>query len=241
MASTVECDRAFPVADAKLSGWLDALAARSMRTALLDCLADAPGTLVVDIGDAAGLGRSAARALADVGRLNAGWPRARMLICPLDATRETQLRRAGVFRFAEPCASRAAASALADATQPPLRVREHLDPTPDAPAVARRIVGRACRDYGRPDLVDPAQLLVSELVTNGVTHAATPIDLTVLCRDGTVSFAVGDRNNRPPRRRAWVGPTEASGRGSLLLDRMARSWGHLPRVEGKIVWAELAA
>ena len=49
---SIECDRGFPVADAVFTGWLDDDGARALRSVLLDCLAEAPGAIMVDLGDA---------------------------------------------------------------------------------------------------------------------------------------------------------------------------------------------
>jgi hypothetical protein len=204
---------------------------------LLDCLAEAPGAVVVDLGDAAGFGAEAIDALCDVARINARWPAARLLICPMSGGRGAQLRGAGLAASAQLCGTRSAARMLADAAPSPRRLRRRMPPTVEAPAAARALAVAACAEWGRTELADRAQVLVSELVTNAVMHAATELDLTLLLRDDGLSVAVGDRDPRPLNRRAEVAATDPHGRGGLLLDALARSWGQLPRSDGKVVWA----
>jgi hypothetical protein len=233
---TIECDRGFPVTDATFTGWLDESGVRALRSVLLDCLAEAPGAIVVDLGDVAGIGGEAMDALRDVAWLNARWPAAFLLVCPVSAAREAQLRGAGLAGSARLCDTRSTARELADAAPAPRRLRRRLPPTVDAPAEARALTAAACAEWGRPELADRAQVLVSELVTNAVMHAATELDLTLLLRGDRLSVAVGDRDLRPLTR-AKVATTDPHGRGGLLLDALARAWGQLPRPDGKVVWA----
>lgn len=234
---SIECDRGFPVTDATFTGWLDEDGARALRSVLLDCLAEAPGAMLIDLGDAAGFGVEAMAALRDVARLNAGWPAASLLICPVSGAREAQFRGAGLAGSVELCGSRSAAHRLADGTPAPRRLRRTMPPTVDAPAEARALVAAACAEWGRADVSEMAQLLVSELVTNAVMHAATELDFTVLLRDERLSVAVGDHDHRPLMLNTKVTKTDTHGRGGLLLEALASSWGQLPRVDGKVVWA----
>jgi anti-sigma regulatory factor (Ser/Thr protein kinase) len=217
---------------------LDDEGARALRTVLLDCLAEAPGAVLVDFGDAAGFGAEAMNAVRDVARLNARWPAALLVICPVSGGREAQLRGAGLATSARLCATRSAARTVADGAPSPRRLRRTMSPTVDAPAEARALVAAVCHEWGHDELADRAQLLVSELVTNAVMHAATEIELTVLLRGDRLSVAVGDHDPRPLTL-AEVAVTDRHGRGGLLLDALAASWGQLPRLDGKVVWAIL--
>lgn len=86
---------------------------------------------------------------------------------------------------------------------------------------------------------DDAELLVSELVTNAVLHARSAMRVTVDRRDGALRVSVSDRSPVPPRLRDY-GPDAVTGRGMLLVDRLARSWGvERHQDEGKQVWFEL--
>ncbi|MFC0498408.1 SpoIIE family protein phosphatase [Streptomyces mutabilis] len=112
---------------------------------------------------------------------------------------------------------------------------------PDGPvsvASARRFV-RAALDDAASDLVDTAQLLVSELVTNAVLHARTEAEVTVSRLDGRVRVRVADR--RPGRGLVPQNcpPYAGTGQGLALVEQLASRYGVDVGDEGKTVWFEL--
>jgi anti-sigma regulatory factor (Ser/Thr protein kinase) len=131
----------------------------------------------------------------------------------------------------------------------PLEVsRVELEANPHAPAAARRAVTARLTEAGLAELVDTAALLVSEVVTNALRHGGGPEELIVeIDRDG-VSIGVRDSSPQPPREEPAEGPgatrvvggglTE-NGRGLLLVDMLADSWGWRPEPAGKLVWFRL--
>ncbi|MGW3817817.1 ATP-binding protein [Streptomyces sp. NPDC005046] len=92
------------------------------------------------------------------------------------------------------------------------------------------------------DTCDTATLVVSELVTNAIVHAAGQ---RVVCElqdtDDLVRIAVCDEGCAPgephpsPQR-----PDEEHGRGLLLVAAVSRAWGAQDTGPGLLVWAELA-
>ena len=117
-----------------------------------------------------------------------------------------------------------------------------LPAVPDAVAAARAIVGDVAA--GLPlDLRDDAALLVSELMSNAVRHGGATATLTVGIHDGFLTVEVHDDGaGRPAMPAGALDPTETSGRGLRILDRVATQWGveddH--RGSGKTVWFRLA-
>lgn len=85
--------------------------------------------------------------------------------------------------------------------------------------------------------VDTVLLLVSEVVTNAVRHAATPFELTITV-DGpqiTVGVIDHDRAHQPTVRDP--GPHDTSGRGLRIVDELSTSWGTEPMAgDAKRVW-----
>jgi len=133
-------------------------------------------------------------------------------------------------------------------------------PVPAAAAAARRFVrdtlcswelAGECRgpgDRDEPDtLVDDAVLLTSELVTNAVLHAGTPVQVT--CRllgdlsGGAVEIAVLDRRPaqiRPDRPHSAAEAAErTNGRGLQLPSELASAWGVTYARAAKAVWFRL--
>lgn len=89
--------------------------------------------------------------------------------------------------------------------------------------------------------VDDVLLVVSELVTNAITHAASAPTVEVGCggEPPRVRVAVSDNSPALPARRT---PSEvlAGGRGLTIVDSVADRWGvSLHRGDGKTVWAEI--
>ncbi|MFF7857909.1 SpoIIE family protein phosphatase [Streptomyces sp. NPDC007904] len=103
---------------------------------------------------------------------------------------------------------------------------------------ARRFV-RAALDGVAPDLVDTAQLLVSELVTNAVLHARTECEVSAHADGDAVRVRVSDR--RPDR--ALVPDTSPldgdTGQGLALVSRLSSRHGVDTGDRGKTVWFEL--
>jgi anti-sigma regulatory factor (Ser/Thr protein kinase) len=131
----------------------------------------------------------------------------------------------------------------------PLQVsRIELQANPHAPAAARRGVTARLVDAGLVDHVDTATLLVSELVTNALRHGDGPEELIVEIDAEGVSIGVRDASLQPPREETSQGPgamrvvgggLAENGRGLLLVDMLADSWGWRPEPGGKLVWFRL--
>lgn len=85
------------------------------------------------------------------------------------------------------------------------------------------------------------ELLVSELVTNAVRHAPQSTEVTVqlLYGDGVLRLAVADAGG--PLRRPGRQPraSDENGRGLLLVEALADSWGSYPVAGGKVVWCDV--
>lgn len=111
-----------------------------------------------------------------------------------------------------------------------------LPPMTDSVPAARRFVRTELA--GSPADVDTAVLLVSEIVTNAVLHARSPLTLRVEDRAPLARIEVRDGSPVPPRMHGFS-TLSATGRGLRLLDRLARAWGVEPETDGKTVWFEI--
>jgi anti-anti-sigma regulatory factor len=222
---------------ATLTGRLRLADVAQVKAALFKCLAEQPEALVVDL---AGLSVSEPVALAvfsAVSRQAARWPGIAVLYCaPTDAVRSLFIhgafRRLPLFGTGD----EARASARTDGTILPSLI-DDLIPIAGAAREARNLATEACLRWGLPDLVGPASLIASELVTNVVEHAGTLATLRVSLRPRFVTVGVRDGSVAEPQ----LGqPSPHGGRGLLLVQAMAASWGWLPVDGGKVVWASLA-
>lgn len=110
-----------------------------------------------------------------------------------------------------------------------------LPGTADGVAIARNHVRSALQSHD-PDIVDTVSLLVSELVTNALLHADSRPRLRIEHSADSVRVTVDDQSNNSPEVR-HPSPTDGKrGRGLLLVDALASSWGWEPRAVGKCVW-----
>ena len=110
-----------------------------------------------------------------------------------------------------------------------------------APGLARRYLTSMAAVWPA-ELLDRVVLLTSELVTNAVVHGLGPVQLLLGDNGDRLRVEVSDGAPgllpRTPRRPADV---NESGRGLLIVDRLADRWGCRSRrtPPGKIVWFEL--
>src|ERR1035438_8078970 len=120
-------------------------------------------------------------------------------------------------------------------------------PEPAAVAAARRFVRETLQSWllaeQAPEgsgLVDDAVLLTSELVTNAVVHAGTPVHVTCKLADGGLEVMV--RDSLPasmvpgPGKDENIPAERTSGRGLLLPSALASAWGVTYGRAAKAVW-----
>lgn len=113
-----------------------------------------------------------------------------------------------------------------------------LRPEPTSVRAARRYVGTQLASAGFDAAAFVAELLVSELVTNAVLHARTPMWVAVEPRGEHVRISVVDESSLVPQPRSHSAES-GTGRGLMLVERLATRWGVEPREPGKAVWFEL--
>jgi anti-sigma regulatory factor (Ser/Thr protein kinase) len=123
------------------------------------------------------------------------------------------------------------------------RLQQHVAPgDPEALTGARHMIRAAVRAWGAGDRADEIELVADELITNALMHTegAAVVTLRVLTGpDRRLRVEVEDSSSALPRRRE-AGESGVSGRGLLLVDRLADVWGVEARGGGKCVWCEFA-
>jgi anti-sigma regulatory factor (Ser/Thr protein kinase) len=104
-------------------------------------------------------------------------------------------------------------------------------------AEARAFTTRCLMDHSMSRQADDVRLVVSELVTNAVIHAATAFTLSLRRLDGELTVAVRDGSLERPQQPVQHHATGPQGRGLHLVEALSRSWGVTDEVDGKSVWA----
>lgn len=121
-----------------------------------------------------------------------------------------------------------------------------LPNTPSTAKLARDFVTSLLGVSRHHDLVEDAQVCVTEVVTNAHRHTRTPlIRVRVAVNRKRITVAVADDGPAaPPLLRALrAGPEQEGGRGLMLVESLALAWGANSAGEQhpgrKIVWFTL--
>lgn len=117
-----------------------------------------------------------------------------------------------------------------------------FEPAPTSVSEARRFAREVLAGWGLDDLLDDVVLLTSELVTNAVTHAGTPMTVAVVREADRLRIDVFDQH---PTRVLPVGANARPGagehgRGLLITSALSTAWGVEYRRDHKRVWAAFA-
>jgi anti-sigma regulatory factor (Ser/Thr protein kinase) len=91
---------------------------------------------------------------------------------------------------------------------------------------------------GRPGFADDVELVVSELVTNALTHSDEGAELRAEVIAGVLHLEVADCGADGPAARPPQGPL--GGYGLHIVDALSVDWGWNATPHGKIVWADMA-
>ncbi|MFF0104879.1 ATP-binding protein [Streptomyces hirsutus] len=128
---------------------------------------------------------------------------------------------------------------------PPWEYTLHIPNDLRAVTVSRRTLRLILTMHGLIRLVDTAELLATELVSNAVRHTKGPAALRVRWSAGVLRIGAWDADPEPP---GPPGMPEAlaeaeEGRGLALVQACADLWGWQPLARegsrGKYVWCDL--
>ncbi|RZB17683.1 ATP-binding protein [Streptomyces sp. F001] len=115
-----------------------------------------------------------------------------------------------------------------------------------AVTVSRRTLRLILTMHGLIRLVDVAELLATELVSNAVRHTKGPAALRVRWSAGVLRIGAWDADPRSPEPPRFDQAADLEeGRGLALVRACADVWGWQPLARegnrGKYVWCEVAA
>lgn len=131
--------------------------------------------------------------------------------------------------------------------EPPLPLSQDplpLSQTPRAAADARRWVTHICRELGREDLIECAELGTAELVANAILHGLAPISIRVRGTATHPRIEVQDGSPEAPVMTPAAIDSDdflaTFGRGLSMVAMSAVAWGASIEVNSKVVWFEPA-
>ena len=142
---------------------------------------------------------------------------------------------------------------MAPLTDWPFHSCLELGALPGAVPCARLHARQVVWEWGLRELADPVELIVSELVTNGLhasegltgsryagrwTPGVPPLRLSLHADDRRVVIQVWDGSDKPLTSQVTNVGAE-SGRGLLLVEAVSTTWGsyQVEGSSGKVVWA----
>jgi anti-anti-sigma factor len=227
-----------------LTGRINLFTAPQVQRLLLKDLADRPYAIVCDLSGVDAIDPVCATVFSTVANHpSSDWPATSFLLCNARPEVAQVLERLAVPHFLPLYGSVDQALDHVAARPPYLRDELRLAPTATAPAAARLYV-RDVLQYWRlalpdEDVIDRAELLADELVTNAVVHARTPLRVRLELRGDVLLIGVHDGSPRLLRAVAHD-PEAESGRGLRLVEQLSTAWGVRRRPDdGKVVWCTL--
>jgi anti-sigma regulatory factor (Ser/Thr protein kinase) len=121
------------------------------------------------------------------------------------------------------------------------RASADLPATLQGPSAARHAVATLLHGWQLQALIEDAELVVSELVTNAVQHAPGQdrVELELVAHADRLRITVADRSTLRPVV-AEPHPGRPRGRGMRIVQTLATRWGVDDHDTGKSVWVELA-
>jgi len=116
-----------------------------------------------------------------------------------------------------------------------------LAPGPRGASQARRWVADACREIGRDDLRENAELAMSEVVTNAILHGKNPVTVRLRGTFDHPRVEVRDASPEPPvltsdDAQDFIDELPTFGRGIAIVAGFCEAWGAERDGDGKLVW-----
>jgi anti-anti-sigma regulatory factor len=219
-------------------GVLDPVSSSDLRSVLLKALAEAPVAMIVDLAEISVRDTSCLTLFPTIANRAAHNGGTWLLLCAASGPVASSYHELGLDRSVPLLPTWSRAYRLAHAQPPAPRASRRLAPTPDSPRLARQFTTDVCAQWGIPELATERMLLiVTELVSNAVVHAGTPIEIVLRRTPRYIHLAVVDENERSATLRGPEDCHSTSGRGLILVDAFAAAWGCTPMVRGKRTWA----
>ncbi|HCA87815.1 MAG TPA: ATP-binding protein [Streptomyces sp.] len=128
----------------------------------------------------------------------------------------------------------------------PFAYRLQVPHDPRAVGVARSTLRAALAAHDRPELIERAELLASEMLTNAIVHSDGEAQFGLHFVREALRMSVWDTSPKPPDLRP-AGQDCEGGRGLQLLQILADRWNHFPvRTDrfgtvSKVVWCEISS
>ena len=116
-----------------------------------------------------------------------------------------------------------------------------LPAEPSSAAAARRLARDVLHEWDEAGAIDVVSLLVSELVTNAVLHAGSPVEIRFRRAGRCIRVEIADGSTVVPSLQSY-GTDAVTGRGLGMVEMLTADWGvDVQPGHGKVVWFEVPA
>lgn len=228
------------VALVRISGELGSEGGRRLLTELESVLRSRP-RVVADVSGVVLTHSASVHAFADALERAGGWPAVALVLVAPAPTLAALLEHSHVSRRVPTFDDLPTGLARVDERPELVRAWWHFEVDPRAPREARSYVRRVCSDWAiDDDACEAAEIVVTELVTNAVEHAASPSVVEVTRVAGSFRMTVRDFVSDPLPDAVLPPPSSVRGRGLAMVAAVSRDWGVQTHADGKTVWSELA-
>jgi anti-sigma regulatory factor (Ser/Thr protein kinase) len=122
-----------------------------------------------------------------------------------------------------------------------VRALYKIDPQPEGPAQARRIIADELAARVSGTVLDDVTLMVSELVTNGIVHGSTESDVPVMLDvlvNGDIRCRVLDSGRGFASRARRAREEGPGGWGLQVVEQLSDRWGMQCSAQRTEVWFE---
>jgi anti-anti-sigma factor len=222
-----------------VAGPLDSAAAPRLQRAILKQLAEHPPAIICNLSQVEEIDPVCAGVFTSIRHPALSWPGTALILCGTRPAVEEVLLQLKVATRLAMYSSLDQALANAHARPPRVEERLALGPVPTAARAVRAFVREVCDRWGLQELVEPAALVASELVTNAVIYAGTSAELRIELRGSRLYVSV---HGQDPNLTRVLTAEEGTDRGLSLqiMDQAASTWGvRQDRAGGKTIWCAL--
>lgn len=218
-------------------GALNLRTAPTLRSVLHKAVAEGPTAIIISLADVDVLDDSCLTLFPAIAKHAADESQIEVLLCAASDTVTESLHRLG-FDVSMPVYPTAEDAVRIAHAQPATRTGLRLASTPEAPALVRSLVDESCAQWQvSGDVAEALRLICTELVTNVIIHARTPMHVILRRSRRHIHVAVIDEEPSLATLRPPASPQSPTGRGLIFVEAFSSAWGCTPTASGKSTWA----
>lgn len=220
-------------------GVLDAYTCDRLRDVLLKVATDGPSAVIVDLSGLEVLSGASLSVFSSVWMRVAEWPGLPIMLLIPDPGRYAELQQSPVVHYVPMYRDLDSAVGAVGAAPDRRQDRLTLPGVASSSWAARAFVRATCRRWGVEPVMGAAAAVAAEFVENVARHTGSDARLRLDLRGALLNVAVSDSDPTPVGLLEPGRPGARAGTGLAIVADLARAWGSVPTLDGKVVWAVL--